>query len=317
MQVMNINIPDLSPPLWARNGHLQTLAAHFLPPKKTQSAYQEVFIPLADGDQVVTSYYPGSKPVVIYLFHGLSGNRFSDYMLATVLLAQNLGYHCYSVSLRGSDPLKGKSKLPWHSGRSKDLSDIIAYGKAHHIGFKHVAISFSSSANALLCLLGGKDGNSLPDYAIASNAPLDLEKCSILLTKKTNRLYDLRFLIRLRNIIKLNINETYKYIQSSPYKTTLRDFDNEYTAPVCGFKNREDYYQQCSAAPFLKNIKTPTVLIHASDDPFVDFSDYQKISNPMIKLNIQKNGGHVGYIDKSGKHWLFSAIEKYLLSFLS
>ena len=48
---------------------------------------------------------------------------------------------------------------------------------------------------------------------------------------------------------------------------TLYEFDDKITAPLHGFKSARDYYEHCSSQHFLLNVRTPTLIIQAEDDP--------------------------------------------------
>ena len=50
----------------------------------------------------------------------------------------------------------------------------------------------------------------------------------------------------------------------------FRAFDTAVVAPTFGFRDAEDYYSQSSCGPFLARIETPTLILHALDDPFMD-----------------------------------------------
>ena len=45
------------------------------------------------------------------------------------------------------------------------------------------------------------------------------------------------------------------------------DFDAAVTAPVFGHATVRDYYMTASSTNLLPNIKTPTLVLHALDDP--------------------------------------------------
>ncbi len=92
--------------------------------------------------------------------------------------------------------------------------------------------------------------------------------------------------------------------------------DEVFTAPIGGFESRAHYYETCSAAQYLSRIEIPTVLISAEDDPFVKPQDYQqaKLSSQCV-LHLEKYGGHMGYIHKSGigyERWVDGELKKYL-----
>ncbi|WII73635.1 hypothetical protein QJS83_07080 [Bdellovibrio sp. 22V] len=190
------------------------------------------------------------------------------------------------------------AKHPYHSGRAEDVSVVLAHLRAMFPQKKQISIGYSMSGNILLCLLGGFRGKHKPDGAITVNAPLSLKAGSKLLKTGFNRIYDIRFVTRLRK----NINEKYKLgLIDEPYKVppwaTVWDMDEIYTAPAGGFKSREDYYASCSSIHYLPQIDVPTYALTAEDDPFVSVHNY--LSAPFSKftsVHIEKRGGHLGYI---------------------
>lgn len=50
------------------------------------------------------------------------------------------------------------------------------------------------------------------------------------------------------------------------------DFDAAVTAPVFGYSTVVDYYTTASSSNSLPNIKTPTLILHALDDPIACIS---------------------------------------------
>ncbi len=89
-----------------------------------------------------------------------------------------------------------------------------------------------------------------------------------------------------------------------------------------GFRDADDYYQQCSSHQFLTEIRKPTLIIHAKDDPFMwDHTPPKEgeISD-MVHLELSESGGHVGFI--SGKfpwkaeYWVDNRIQEWLKNYL-
>jgi uncharacterized protein len=179
------------------------------------------------------------------------------------------------------------------------------------------------SGNALLLLLSGARGGTLPDCAVAVNAPIDLGRCARRLKEGFNRVYDLRFVTLLSAAIRARrraglLRAEYRI----PPLATLYDFDDLYTAPAGGFKNREDYYATCSTKDLLASIRTPTVIVTAKDDPFVGFEDYASADlGPSVHLHAENFGGHMGYLSAEktplgNRRWLDYALREYLVRLL-
>jgi predicted alpha/beta-fold hydrolase len=307
-------------PVWASNGHLQTIAGHLLRHPPLENKGKRVEISTSDNDKLIGFITNGSSDTVVYLFHGLAGNTDSNYMHRVARVAQNLGHTVIMVNHRGCGEGLGFAVGPYHSGRAEDLSAAIEAGRKMFPQHRHLAVGFSMSANALLLLLSGKRGTVKPDLAVCMNAPIHLESCAHALKRGFNRIYDIEFLRLCRRDvfrakgIKLNM----------PIWGTLHDFDNLYTAPAGGFKNREDYYESCSTWNLLGEIRTPTIVLTAKDDPFVPVEYYEKAQpSSFVHMHIEQFGGHMGYISRDrtplGTHrWLDYSIHeaiRYVLTF--
>lgn len=169
------------------------------------------------------------------------------------------------------------------------------------------------SGSILLNLLTGRSGSEQPDFAVVVNAPLNLEASTRLLTKGFSKIYDLRFYWRLRKMIQQKGGD---FVIPSIGKT--RDIDELYTAPVNGFRNAADYYEQCSTYKYVSQIKTPTFVLSTYDDPFIDVQDYLLADwSESTQVRLLRAGGHIGYFSKMkdpmyGHRWLDCYMESVL-----
>ncbi len=308
-------IKKLNPPFWASGGHSQTIMAHLIPSPTVHFSLEEFSVPLKDGDHLKIHTHKGPLPVMVSLFHGLSGNINSDYMQRTALVVENLGYSLALVNHRGVSSETSSeislAKNPYHSGRGEDASDVFEWLHNKYPDHFHIGIGFSMSGSILLNLLTGRAGHIKPDAAITINAPLDLEKGALKLRQRLNRIYDLRFVSRLGRGLKTKYESgliSKKY--PIPFWSTVYDFDRIFTGPATEFKTRENYYATCSMKTHLEKVDRPCFMLSAEDDPFVDVSDYlNSAKSPFIQTHIEATGGHVGYLgidQKTGElyRWL-------------
>lgn len=311
------SIPPCLPPVWASTGHLQTILGFLLPSASVTEDGVQLNVTLEkETERIHSTYLKGTSNTVVYLFHGLGGSADSAYVQRNAIIARQLGHHVFINNHRGCGKGAGLAVEPYHSGRSEDLSKVIEYGRKMLPGHKHIAIGFSLSANALLLLAATIRGEVQPDMAIAVNGPINLDRASINLGRGLNKIYDKRFTKDLEGYMNRNRPQD---VGDFSLVKDLRDFDERYTAPLGGFKNRADYYETCSAKQYLPKINIPTVIITAEDDPFIGIQDYRDASySPSTVVHIEKHGGHVGYVARDGmgyKRWLDQAIERYLLAF--
>jgi len=298
--LQRLELAPCEAPFWADSGHSQTLWAHFL--KSPSLAYlgKKFEVDLPDGDRLFCFYLPGPSNLVVSLYHGLSGDVHADYMQRTALLCQRMGHTVVLVNHRGAGHGAAHARHPYHSGRAEDVSCVIKKLREMFPRKKQIAVGYSMSGNILLCLLGGFRGDMKPDGAVTINAPLNLMRGSRLLKTGFNRVYDARFVLRLRKTIEQKyrdglISEKYNI----PPWSTVWDMDQIYTAPAGGFRDREDYYNTCSSIHYLPKIDVPTYSLTAEDDPFVSVQDY--LSAPFSKftqVHVERRGGHLGYISR-------------------
>jgi hypothetical protein len=78
-------------------------------------------------------------------------------------------------------------------------------------------------------------------------------------------------------------------------------FDHELVIPRLGFASVEEYYAASSPLPLLPQLRRPTLIIYAADDPMFDpalVADLEQVcrTNPSIDLALTQHGGHVGYL---------------------
>lgn len=304
------SLEQLIPPLWARGGHLQTLLGHLAPSEHVGDLEQIIF-PLADGDELVGRWRQGKTNSLYVFFHGLGGDIDSGYMHRSAKVALDLGHSALLVNLRGAGEGLLRAKKTYHSGAAEDISTVIRQLRKSYPKSKIITVGFSLSANLLLNLLGGQAGSDLPDASISVNPPIDLAATSIELERGFNTIYDARFVYDL----KKHLREKHRAnlipnFPAFPRFTRMKDIDAIYTVPMAGFSSREAYYQQCSSRHYAHKIQTPTIILHAEDDPFIPIEPFLSTKfSSSVKLHIERTGGHLGYLAKQNtplgtKRWL-------------
>ena len=80
---------------------------------------------------------------------------------------------------------------------------------------------------------------------------------------------------------------------------TFHHFDRLVIAPLYGFRDELDYYEQADASPWLSRIRVKTLILSAADDPIVPahvFPHAQVEENKWLRGVLAKKGGHVGFV---------------------
>ncbi len=305
-----LNQSDYRAPFLFRNRHLLTIYPSLFR-KVSGVDYQRSRITTADDDFIDLDFSTtGSRHIVIIL-HGLEGNSYRKYMLGMAAAFNKNNFDTVAMNFRGCSGAPNKRLRFYHSGETEDLDTVVQYvkrlGKYETI---HLA-GFSLGGNVMLKYIGEKVGNidNCIKSAVAVSVPCDLKDSAAALERKQNVIYMKRFIRELE--IKLrHKKELYpEYINLDGYSSikTFRQFDDRYTAPMHGFKNAADYWEQSSCRQFLEKIRIPVLLINALDDPFLGkacFPYEEAAKNDCFYLETPKYGGHVGFVTFNGtQYW--------------
>lgn len=301
--------PPTFPPFRARapwwGGDLQTLRNTLLRRRADLSAWpaERLCVPLADGDRLLALRQRPSadsgRPAVL-LIHGLSGCEDSLYLQASARHFLARGWPVIRLNLRGAGPSAPLCRAAYHAGRSEDLRAFLAWLAAEDPVAADrgvLPLGYSLGGNLLLKFLA-EGGFPLPVPAAASvSAPIDLQAASDTIQCRRNAAYQRYLLLNLRREFRqapldLPARDRRRVLG----QTTVFGFDETWTAPRNGFAGARDYYRRCSSAPLLAAIETPTLLIHARDDPWIPAEAYlQARRNPATTLLLPTSGGHVGF----------------------
>jgi predicted alpha/beta-fold hydrolase len=288
-------------------GHLQTLAGVLLPQIAGNDEPRRHPVLLADGDQIVlnddvpANWQTGGRTAL--LIHGLAGCHASPYMQRIAGKLNARGVRTFRLDLRGCGAGLGLARLPYHSGRSEDAAAALRRIAELCPRSPTTLIGFSLGGNIALKLLG-ESANDLPeqlDRAAAVCPPVDLLRCVESLARGVNRFYDRHFV----RLLCAQIDDLQRLVPDAPALDTRRkprgvfEFDDVFTAPVCGFKSARNYYHLCSSAQFLPRIRLPTLILAAADDPLVPGGMFASLQlPPSVTLHLTGSGGHLGFIGR-------------------
>jgi hypothetical protein len=133
--------------------------------------------------------------------------------------------------------------------------------------------------------------------------PVDLAACSRQIQKRTNRLYDRYFVA----LLLRQLDERRRLLPAAPTgrfarrPRSLWEFDDSFTAVVCGFGTADNYYACASAAPLIPRIEIPTLILSARDDPMIPPDCLERIHlPPAVRLHMSDRGGHLGFVGRGG-----------------
>ncbi len=315
------------PAKFLANGHLQTLYAGLFSKPSTPLVEWEI-VELPDGDFVECVWHQkpkmGENRPIMILFHGLAGGFDSPYIKRAMHALGAKGFAVVLMHFRGCGRTMNRLPRAYHSGDTADAKYLIAHLKETYHDSPLFATGYSLGGNMLLKLLGEMREDSLLDGAMVVSAPMQLESAANRIKRGFSKLYQYNMMRALRASLreKYRYHDMEKLLQLGEEEVNqinnFWEFDNRYTAPIHGFKDAKEYYEKSSSKQYLKYITTPTLIIHAKDDPFLGegvIPSHEELSSS-ITFELYESGGHVGFVAGSvlqPEYW----IERRMLDFFA
>ncbi len=318
-------MPKFNPPFLLRNRHIQTLYAPLF--RKQKSLDLEVqYFELDDGDFVECHWYnkplKGSSTPIVTLFHGLEGSYASPYIQGIMRALSSYGYSVVIMHFRGCADKENLLPRAYHSGDTNDAKLWIEYIGLNYPNSNLYAIGYSIGGNVLLKLLSEWGDNSPLSMAVSVSAPMQLDISAKTIKKGFAKIYQRHLLKKLKaSLLQKYKKHNYKTLINLDKErvkniSSIWEFDELFTAPIHGFGTAQNYYNLSSSKQYIHKITTPTLIIHALDDPFMTDKvlPTKKEISSSITLEITTNGGHVGFVDGSlfkPRYWLEDKIVSY------
>jgi hypothetical protein len=298
------------PARWALGPHAQTLAARVLRPADGQALHRErITTPDDDFLDLDWGVDPGAGSPIVLVIHGLEGSALRRYVRNACRELERAGLWPVALNLRGCSGETNRALHFYHSGKTDDPAFILEAIRARHPDRLVGALGFSLGGNVLLKLLGERDdgGQGLVDAAVAMSVPYDLAAgCALLERSTMGRAYAAYFLQSLKSKVELKRDRLARVVdlEAGAAARTIWEFDDRVTAPLHGFPSAAAYYEACSSVRYLAGISTPTLLLHAVDDPFLPAEAVPRQEagrNRALHLALEARGGHVGFLE--GTPW--------------
>ncbi|MCW8442899.1 hydrolase [Fluoribacter gormanii] len=315
---------EFKPLWWLTNNHGQTLYRTLTHQSNTSvDSYERLELP--DGDFIDLAWKTnglGNNAPLIILLHGLGGNIKSAYVSTLFNAFNKSGYRAVLMNFRGASGEPNRLPRAYYGGDTADLAYFLNVLDVREPSTKKAVVGISLGGNILLKWLGEIGSQSLIDAAVAVSVPFQLETVVQKINKGFSRVYQASLLERLRTVFLQKLDVINCQLPLSKQKLysikTLYEFDEQITAPLHGFVNAKEYYQKSNARQYLSQIATPTLIIHALDDPFMTPDVVPTVDelSPDILLELSQHGGHVGFIAEKKQLWLEQRIPNFLMDYL-
>jgi len=312
---MRREIREFEPYWWLRSGHAQTIGAAFAPRTFTLPAGKERLFRVNSETQLkgVCHWQEGERrefPVIV-IVHGLEGSCDSNYARGIADKAWGRGFHAVRMNQRNCGGTERLTPTLYNSGLSEDYRAVLM--ELIGEGFEKVFFAGYSMGGNLVTKMAGELGGAAPKElrGVAAVCPaLDLAACADALERRENYLYQMHFVRGLMDRYRRKSElfpERYAWNGFGAIRT-VRDFDDEITAPAFGYRDAEEYYQAAGAKKVIGRVGVPLLLMTAQDDPFVPYVAFLAArveENPWVQFVAPEHGGHCGFISR------FRGVERF------
>ena len=297
------DVPDFDPGPLLRQPDIQTILTALGRFPECPGVPEPLTVPVDDQGRAVRVLVdrPGTDPArgSLLLVHGLAGSANSSYMCWTAHEALSRGWVVARMILRGCGGTIGLSRSLHNAAQSDDVERVLGALDAHHLPRPFAVIGFSLGASLALRAAALAGDTCGADIVAAVNPPVDLARCARALERPRNLHYRAYFMIRLCRLLE----ESRRVIdipgpRARPWRvSSIRQFDDLYTAPLAGFRDALDYYARSSAGPVLGRIRRPTLILCSRDDPLIPVESFDGIPERRgpVLCRLLSHGGHVGF----------------------
>jgi uncharacterized protein len=294
-----------------KNAHAMTIAAAFWPRRfQLSRAADRLFQVDSESRLLARCHWQDGKkrndPVLV-IVHGLEGSSDSNYVVGVAEKAFAAGFHVLRLNQRNCGATEALTPTLYNSGMSGDYRAVFEeLSKAD--GFHQIFFAGFSMGGNLVTKMAGEYGEAPPKAlkGVCAVCPaIDLAACADALERGDNFFYQRHFVTGLmaRYARKAKLFPE-RYSQNGFGRIrTVREFDDEITAPQFGYRDAHEYYEAVGAKKVVVQVRVPMLMITAQDDPFVPYESFLRAKiaeNPAIRFVAPEHGGHCAFISKYG-----------------
>lgn len=328
--------PAFRPHPLLRSGHTQTILGRYLRSRVPGYAAIRRSVKLEDGDFIILhddtpggglilpestwggdpeqtglgqaktglgQWHSGSR--VVLLIHGLGGSFRTGYMPRVAARLNASGFRTFRMDLRGWGAGQHVARKTVHAGMSDDVAAVLRYIGRLCPKSPITLVGFSLGGNLALKLAGELGDRPLAglDSVMAAAPPIDLVQCARNIRRGVNRIYDRSFVKSLHRNLRQRtaILPDDERLRVGNLPRRMFEFDDQVTAPLNGYRDAEDYYRNASSGPLLVDIRVPTLILAAEDDPIIPPRMFEQARlSSTVNLHVTRHGGHLGFVGSAG-----------------
>ncbi|KAK6167543.1 hypothetical protein SNE40_021544 [Patella caerulea] len=298
------------PTFWCFESRAQTILRALLQSKPSVQYHSE-FIYTVDGGQIKLDwaennenkrYTEDIRPTVL-LLPGLTGSSNESYILHMVTEAQNLGYRCVVFNNRGIGGSRLLTPRTYCAANTEDLTFVVDHVKSKYPNAPLLGTGVSLGGMILFNYLAKTGKNCKLVAGVCVSVAWNVFESVLSLEQPLNLFLFNRTLAQtLTELARKNIDmfEHHFDMEHVLKSSTIREFDERFTAKMFGYPSWEAYYEEACIHQKVHAVEVPVLCLNASDDPFspshaIPVNDANNHDN--IALVVTSHGGHIGFLE--------------------
>lgn len=290
---------------WLSHRHLQTIWPSLPSPFGPRPTLARKPLELPDGDTTAVDWLCTDGPrhsddPLLVILHGLESSSESGYVRRLLHAAGERGWQACVLNFRDCSDYRNRLPRRYHAGETNDLRYFMNKLRTDGHDGPLMAAGYSLGGNVLLKYLGEEGAGTPLQAAVAVCVPLDLQVCADALDRGFSKFYQWYLLKKMKQAMQRKFDRHTAAFdwERAVAAQNFADFDDAVTAPLHGFRDKDEYYGRCSSAQFLKDIDRPALIINSRDDPFMHPSMLPAANQlaELVTLELADQGGHVGFI---------------------
>jgi predicted alpha/beta-fold hydrolase len=243
------------------------------------------------------------RPIVVVV-HGIGGSSASHYAVRAAVAIHRAGHHVVRLDLRGAGESIPDAPSLYHAGLSADLGVVVRHLAADPRADGVVLVGFSGGGSMALKLAAELGETSAGLRGVVSiSAPLDYTRIGPWMDALARLPYRFHVLRGLSNGAREFARQHPERAHYRPgdvkRMSSFRHYDSTIIVPMHGFADVDAYYASASPGPLLGQIRVPTLLLHADDDPMVPGSTVRPWlagASSSVRVALTPHGGHLGWV---------------------
>lgn len=272
-----------------------------------------------------------TKPICVVL-HGLAGGSHEPLIrnLAEYLSTgkNENKWDTLVINSRGCCRTKITNGKLFTALSTGDIHEVLVELKKRNPNRPIYTVGFSFGAAILANYLAETKDDTMITAACLVGCPWDLVDSAYHIDKSWSGsyLFNPALTSFLNKLVKNNFTELNHHnpelfneenLKRGMKQTKTWQFDSVYTCHTIGYSNPFEYYRDASPVNRILKIHTPTLILNSTDDPAVGVRlPWMEVeTNPHLCMVETDLGGHLGYVQSSGKFWCVQLVEEFFAKF--